>query len=114
MSLLDGPPSIFPGSVLTSQKEPPTLAAATIQPQTRRSVSPDPWNASGVAHIFELGREVQGRPVIVAAANASVQLRILACGSLYLTGSLSCNESTLTALNAGDGPGLYNFTLAGE
>ena len=111
---VDGPPAIFPGSILTAQKEPPTTVLATLAPQTTRVV-PEPAGP-GQVYLFELGREVQGRPVVTASANQPVRLRILVCGSMYLfpsTTNLSCDENTAPTLNTGYGPGLYNFSLAG-
>ncbi len=120
VTLLDGPPAIFPGSILTSQKEPPTLAGGLVlQPQTVRH-APAPNGSSGEVIIYDFGREIQGRPVITARATttpppgqAPLQLRTLVCGSFYLTRAFTCDEFTQPSLNNGNGPGLYNFTLGG-
>jgi alpha-L-rhamnosidase len=111
--LLDGPPALFNGSVMTAQKEPPTLRGALFEPQTLR-VAPEPNATSGSVYIFDLGREIQGRPVVTASSNSPALLRILVCGSFYLTRAFTCDESTVSALNAGNGPSLYNFSLAGN
>lgn len=110
--LLDGPPAIFNQSVMTAQKEPPTIRGELFAPQTARVV-PDPNVTGGSVYIFDLGREVQGRPVVTASAASAVLLRIIVCGSFYFTRTFTCDENTTTALNAGDGPSLYNFSLAG-
>ena len=111
--VLDGPPALFNGSIMTAQKEPPTVRGALFAPQTVRVV-PEPNASSGSVYIFDLGREIQGRPVVTAAANAPAQLRILVCGSFYFTRAFTCDEDTASALNAGNGPSLYNFTMAGS
>ena len=52
----------------------------------------------------------------VRTTTATPRVRILVCGSMYLVASttnLTCDEHTAPSLNAGYGPGLYNFTLAG-
>jgi len=113
VALLDGPPALFNGSVLTAQKEPSTLRGALFSPQTVR-VAPEPNATDGaLVYIFDLGREVQGRPVVTAAARGAARLRIVVCGSFYLRRAFTCDEGTATALNAGEGPSLYNFSLAG-
>jgi hypothetical protein len=113
VQLLDGPPALFPGSILTSQKEPPTLAGGLLLlPQTVRRL---PAANGSTVHILDFGREVQGRPVLTATASApGLQLRTLVCGSFYLTRKFTCDETTASSLNNGEGPGLYNFTLAGS
>ena len=110
--LVDGPPAIFNGSVMTAQKEPPTIRGELFTPQTM-FVVPDMNVTGGSVFIFDLGREIQGRPVITATANTPTLLRIIVCGSFYFSQAFTCDENTVTALNAGDGPSLYNFTLAG-
>ena len=113
VALVDGPPAIFNGSVLTAQKEPPTVRGDLFPPQTVR-VAPEPNATDGaLAYIFDLGREIQGRPVVTVAARAAARVRIVVCGSFYLSRAFTCDESTATALNAGQGPSLYNFSLAG-
>ena len=113
VALLDGPPAIFPGSVLTAQKEPPTVAApAPLAPQAVR-VAPEP-NGTGSVHVVDFGAELQGRVVVTAAAAAPAWLRIIVCGSFYLTRAFTCDEFTQPSLNNGDGPGLHNFSLAGS
>ena len=111
--LLDGPPALFNGSIMTAQKEPPTVRGALYAPQTVRVV-PEPNASSGSVYIFDLGREIQGRPVVTASAHAPALLRILVCGSFYFTRAFTCDEGTASALNAGNGPSLYNFSLAGS
>ena len=52
--------------------------------------------------------------MVTASSNSPALLRILVCGSFYLTRAFTCDESTVPALNAGNGPSLYNFSLAGN
>jgi hypothetical protein len=109
---VDGPPAIFPGSVLVAQKEPPTVAAAdTLAPAAVR-VAPEP-NGTGSVRVYDFGAELQGRVVVTASSPAPAWVRMIVCGSFYLTRAFTCDEFTQPALNNGDGPGLHNFTLAG-
>jgi alpha-L-rhamnosidase len=115
--ILDGPTDIFNTSKLTSQKEPPTISQGTIIPQTLRIVSEPNSTLGGQVYIFDLGREIQGRVIVNASSISSALVRIILCGSLYISTAsdavFSCNETTIPQINAGSGPSLYNFTLAG-
>ena len=113
--MLDGPPALFNGSFLTSQKEPPTTSGLlALQAQTVRTVA-EPSGGGGVVTVFDFGREIQGRVVLTASATApSLRVRALVCGSFYLTRAFTCDEYTNSSLSNAQGPGLYNFTLLGS